>query len=81
MPAIKLKEMFQAVAANARTFDTVSLQRRSQPRCAILRNGKINGVLKFRRNFRARSWPGRIRASRWSRTTRTNSPPRPWRAR
>ncbi len=36
-----------------------------------LRNGKINGVLTFRRSFRARSSPERIRASRWSKTTPT----------
>ena len=44
VPAIKLQEMFQAVAANARTFDTVSY---SDMAAALrdLRNGKINGLL------------------------------------
>jgi len=44
LPAIKLKEMCQAVAANARTFDTVDY---SDQATAMhdLRNGKINGVL------------------------------------
>src|SRR5215475_9969521 len=44
VPAIKLKEMFQAVAANARTFDTIPY---SDEALALqdLRNGRINGVL------------------------------------
>jgi ABC-2 type transport system permease protein len=44
LPAIKLKEMFQAVAVNARTFDTVAY---SDQGAALhdLRIGKINGVL------------------------------------
>ena len=35
VPAVKLKEMFQAVAANARTFDTDRLQRPGARRCGI----------------------------------------------
>src|SRR5215470_14660607 len=44
VPAIKLKEMLQAVAANARTFETVPY---SDEMTALrdLRNGKINGVV------------------------------------
>jgi len=44
VPAIKLKEMFQAIAANARTFETIPY---SDETSALrdLRNGKINGVL------------------------------------
>ncbi|HEY5040427.1 MAG TPA: ABC transporter permease [Verrucomicrobiae bacterium] len=44
VPAIKIKEMCQAVAANARTFETVDY---SDMTMALrdLRNGKINGVL------------------------------------
>ena len=44
VPAIKLKAMLQAVAANARTFDTIAY---SDQAAALrdLRNGKINGVL------------------------------------
>ena len=44
VPAIKLKEMFQAVAANARTFDTVAY---SDEGVAMkdLRTGKISGIL------------------------------------
>src|SRR5580704_10503140 len=44
VPALKLKEMCQAVAANAATFDTIAYT----DKAAILhdlRNGKINGVL------------------------------------
>ncbi|MCL5097684.1 MAG: ABC transporter permease [Candidatus Omnitrophica bacterium] len=44
LPAVKLREMFQAIAANARTFQTVSY---SDPARALhdLRNGKINGLI------------------------------------
>src|SRR6516162_1088233 len=44
VPAIKLKEMFQAVAANARTFETVPY---SDQAAALrdLRTGKISGVV------------------------------------
>ena len=44
VPAIKIREMCQAIAANAATFDTVSY---SDEASALhdLRNGKINGVL------------------------------------
>src|SRR5271155_5446859 len=50
LPAIKLKEMFQAVAANAQTFNTISY---SDKAAALqdLRNGKINGVLNISPNF------------------------------
>jgi ABC-2 type transport system permease protein len=44
VPAIKLKEMCQAVAANARTFDTVAYSDKAAA-MRDLRNGKINGVL------------------------------------
>jgi ABC-2 type transport system permease protein len=44
IPAIHLKEMFQAVAANAKTFDTIAY---TDEAVAVqdLREGKINGVL------------------------------------
>src|SRR6202167_2900102 len=50
VPAIKLKEMCQAVAANARTFDTISY---SDKAIALrdLRNGKINGLLNIPPEF------------------------------
>jgi len=41
LPAVKLEEMFQAVAANAKTFVTMG----------DLRNGKINGVLEIPPQF------------------------------
>lgn len=44
VPAIKLKEMCQAVAANARTFDTVAYSDQSDALRA-LRQGKINALL------------------------------------
>ncbi len=46
VPALRLKEMCQAVAANARTFDTVAYTDR---RLALedLREGRINGVLEI----------------------------------
>src|ERR1700677_289497 len=50
IPAIKLREMFQAGAANARTFDTPSY---SDMGLALrdLREGKINGVLNIPPEF------------------------------
>src|SRR5215831_11546434 len=53
LPAVKLKEMFQAVAANARTFDTVAYSDSSQA-LRDLRNGKINGVLNIPPEFSRR---------------------------
>jgi ABC-2 type transport system permease protein len=50
VPAIKLKEMFQAVAANARTFDTVAYNDEATA-LHDLRNGKINGVLTIPPHF------------------------------
>jgi ABC-2 type transport system permease protein len=44
IPAIKLKEMFQAVAANAETFDTIAYAD-SSAALHDLRTGKINGML------------------------------------
>jgi ABC-2 type transport system permease protein len=44
IPAIKLKEMFQAVAANARTFITLDYTDKADA-MRDLRNGKINGLL------------------------------------
>ncbi|HTL59241.1 MAG TPA: ABC transporter permease [Candidatus Limnocylindrales bacterium] len=48
--AIKLKEMFQAVSANARTFDTVSYVDEVRA-LQDLRNGKINGVIEIPPQF------------------------------
>jgi ABC-2 type transport system permease protein len=44
VPAVKLKEMFQAVAANAKTFDTVAYTDQAEA-LQDLRSGKISGVL------------------------------------
>jgi ABC-type multidrug transport system permease subunit len=50
IPTVKLREMFGAIAANARTFETVDYD---DPREAIrdLRNGRINAVLNIPPNF------------------------------
>jgi ABC-2 type transport system permease protein len=50
VPAIRLKEMFQAVAANARTFDTIAYNDQAAA-LQDLRNGKINGVLNIPPEF------------------------------
>src|SRR3984957_3174471 len=50
VPAIRLREMFQAVAANARTFDTISYSDKAEA-MRDLRNGKINGVLNIPPEF------------------------------
>jgi ABC-type Na+ efflux pump permease subunit len=50
VPAVKLKEMLQAVAANARTFDTVAYADETTA-LADLRNGRISGVLHIPPNF------------------------------
>jgi ABC-2 type transport system permease protein len=44
LPAVKLHEMFGAIAANARTFETVSYADQNLA-LADLRNGRINAVL------------------------------------
>jgi ABC-type multidrug transport system permease subunit len=50
LPTVKMREMFGAIAANARTFETVDY---ADPRQAVqdLRNGKINGVVNIPPNF------------------------------
>lgn len=50
VPAVKLKEMFQAVAANARTFDTIPYSDEAKA-LDDLRNGRINGVLTIPPHF------------------------------
>lgn len=60
LPAIKLEEMLQAVAANARTFTPIYFTDKSAA-MHDLRNGKINGVLdipaQFSRNVLAQVRP------------------------
>ena len=57
LPALKLKEMFQAVAANARTFDTIAY---TDQAAALhdLRTGRINGVLNIPPEFSRRVLAG-----------------------
>jgi ABC-2 type transport system permease protein len=50
LPAVRLKEMFQAVAANAQTFDTVAYAD-SAAALRDLRVGKVNGVLEIPPDF------------------------------
>jgi ABC-2 type transport system permease protein len=50
VPAVKLKEMCQAVAVNARTFDTIAYSD-SATALRDLRDGKIQGVLNIPPNF------------------------------
>jgi ABC-2 type transport system permease protein len=50
VPAVKLKEMFQAVAANARTFDTIAYTDQAVA-LQDLRDGKINAILNIPPRF------------------------------
>src|SRR5215469_16783590 len=50
VPAIKLKEMFQAVAANARTFETVPYSDQGSA-LSDLRQGKLSAVLNIPPQF------------------------------
>jgi ABC-2 type transport system permease protein len=50
LPAVQLKEMFQAVAANAQTFNTTAYDD-SSAALRDLREGKINGVLEIPPDF------------------------------
>jgi ABC-2 type transport system permease protein len=50
VPAVKLKEMFRAVAANAHTFNTVDYDDQALA-LRDLRNGKINGLLEIPPEF------------------------------
>jgi ABC-type multidrug transport system permease subunit len=57
LPAIKLKEMFQAIAANARTFTPIPY---SDPAVALrdLRDGKISGVITIPPEFSRKTLAG-----------------------
>jgi ABC-2 type transport system permease protein len=57
VPAIKLREMFQAVAANARTFDTVVYIDRGDA-LRDLREGRISGVVEIPPEFSRRMLAG-----------------------
>ena len=50
LPAVKLKEMFQAVAANARTFETVAYHDQGRA-LQDLRQGKLSAVLNIPPQF------------------------------
>src|SRR5215471_20833036 len=50
VPALKLKEMFQAVAANARTFETIAYADQGTA-LTDLRHGKLNAVLNIPPQF------------------------------
>lgn len=57
VPAIKMREMAQAVAVNARTFDTVSYHNEAQA-LQDLHDGKINGLIEIPPNFSRRVLEG-----------------------
>lgn len=59
VPAVKLKEMFQAVAANARTFQTVAYVDMADA-MQDLRDGKINGVLNIPPEFSRKLHAGAV---------------------
>src|SRR5271170_6474773 len=50
LSSVKLQEMFQAVAANAKTFETIDYTDKAQA-LKDLRNGRINGVLEIPPQF------------------------------
>ena len=50
VPAVQLKEMFQAVAANARTFDTIAYSDQASA-LRDLREGRISGVVNIPPQF------------------------------
>src|SRR5207237_6671170 len=53
LPSVKLRELCQAVAANAKTFETIDYSDAGQA-LADLRNGLINGVLTIPAGFSQR---------------------------
>jgi len=57
VPAVKLKEMFQAVAANARTFETIAYSDQTSA-LRDLHNGKISAVLNIPPYFSRRVLAG-----------------------
>ena len=57
VPAVKLKEMFQAVAANARTFETIAYGDETSA-LRDLHDGKLSGVLNIPPNFSRRLLAG-----------------------
>jgi ABC-2 type transport system permease protein len=57
VPAVKIKEMCQAIAANAATFDTVAYSDKASA-LRDLRNGKLNGVLNIPPEFSRKQLAG-----------------------
>src|SRR5262245_13331179 len=57
LPAVKLRELANAVAANAQTFDLVSYSDQGQALSA-LRNGRVSGVLTIPAGFSRRALAG-----------------------
>ena len=64
VPAVKLKEMFQAVAANARTFETVAYTDQAPALRRPAQRQDQRRRCTSRRTSRARCWPAPTRASR-----------------
>ena len=63
LPAVKVRELAQAVSAGARTFDTDRVRRSRGEALSDLRNGRINGVLTIPPDF-SRRVAGEERAAR-----------------
>ncbi|HEY4416384.1 MAG TPA: ABC transporter permease [Verrucomicrobiae bacterium] len=57
LPSIKLQEMFQAVGANAKTFNTIAYSDQATA-MRDLRNGRINGVLEIPPEFSRKVFAG-----------------------
>ena len=57
VPVVRLKEMFQAVAANARTFDTIAYSDEGQA-LRDLREGRIGGVVTIPPDFSRQLFAG-----------------------
>ncbi len=57
VPSVKLEEMFQAVGANAKTFNTIDYHDKAAA-MRDLRNGKINGVLEIPPEFSRKVFAG-----------------------
>ena len=76
VPAVRVRELAGAVAANAKTFSTVVYPNEGAA-LDDLRNGRVNGI--FNPDLRARA--GQPQAARRSRTTPTTSSRRRWRRR
>jgi ABC-2 type transport system permease protein len=70
--ALKIREAFDSVRANIRTFVPVYYDNEKQA-MEDVRNGKLEGAVIIPPNTRGASTSRTIRASRWSSTTATTS--------